>query len=182
MKNVLKFAGVLVVGVALASPAAAAEHIVGGKVKSVDAEKKQVVVTDGDAKDWTITLGDDVIVNRGGKEGTSNLKADDPVHVFYEGTLRRIARYILVREGDAKSWELLRGNVKSYDSGTKGLVVTDPDKKTWKLTVADDAKVGINKEASKMSDVKIGDPVVAVIAGSGRDKTTVKRLMVYRSK
>ena len=51
----------------LAGPAVAADAIAAGKVKAVNADNKEIVLTDGAGRDWTIKLGDTVIINRGGK-------------------------------------------------------------------------------------------------------------------
>jgi hypothetical protein len=179
MKSLLKYGGVLAVSVLLASPAVAAEHIVAGKVKSIDAGKTQFVLTDSADKEYKITLGKDVVVNRGGKEGKSNVKVDDTVDVFYDtGVLASTAKYILVREGDAKNSGLVRGTVKRYDGDKKELVFTDPDKKDWTFATAG-AKVRLDKEDSQFTEVKIGDRALAIVDTVG-DKVTLKTLMVHR--
>ena len=68
----------------LAGTAVAADAIAAGKVKAINADKKEFVLTDSAGKDWTIKLGDNVIINRGGKESQSDLKAGDPVNVCYD--------------------------------------------------------------------------------------------------
>ena len=55
-----------------------------GKIKGVNANKKEFVLTDSAGKDGTIKLGDNVVINRGGKESQSDLNAGDAVNVCYD--------------------------------------------------------------------------------------------------
>jgi biopolymer transport protein ExbD len=72
---------VLVLG--LAMPALAAETK--GKIKSVDAEKAQMVVTDQDNKEWTFNVDKDAKVLVNDKESKlADLKADDEVTITHE--------------------------------------------------------------------------------------------------
>jgi len=175
----LKFVGVLAVSALLGSPAVAAEHVVAGKIKSINADKKQFVMTDAAAKDYTMTLGKDFVVNRDGKEGKSNLKVGDTVDVFYDsGVVSSTAKYILVREGDAKNSGLVRGSVKSYDSDKKQLVFTDADKKDWTFDTGG-AKVRIDDEDRTLREIKVGDHALAIVDTEG-SKATLKSLMVHR--
>jgi hypothetical protein len=100
----------------LASPAIAADGIAAGKIKSIDADKKAFVVTDAAGRDNTFKLGDNVMINRGGKESKNNLNAGDPVNICYDkGVLNWTANYILVQEGDSKNCALMHGTFKGYD-------------------------------------------------------------------
>src|SRR5437764_84701 len=53
-----------------AMPAGRAAHALAtGKVKAVNADNQEFVMTDdGGGKEWTFKLGGDVVINRGGKE------------------------------------------------------------------------------------------------------------------
>jgi Cu/Ag efflux protein CusF len=165
--------------VVLAGPAAASDAVAAGKVKGVDAEKKEFVLTDRDGKDWTFKLGDTVVINRGGKESQSDLKMGDPVNVCYDkGLLAWTTHYILVQEGDTKDCTLVSGTVKTYDADKKQLTLTDNQKKDWTFP-ATTAKVRLNKQDSKMENVKIGDPVLAIVEKTD-DSTMVKCLMINR--
>src|ERR1700736_4551015 len=56
-----------------------------GKIKSVNTDKKEFVVTDKDAKDWTFHFNDDGKVRVGDKDGTlTDLKEGDEVTITYE--------------------------------------------------------------------------------------------------
>src|SRR5579871_5746483 len=120
MLNVMKWVGVAAVIGVLAGSAAASDGLSAGKVKSVNADDKVFVLTDSAGKDFTIKLADDVVINRGGKESASDLKADDAVSVCYEKGLRTwTAHYILVKEGDTKDSQLVQGKFKNYDADKK---------------------------------------------------------------
>jgi hypothetical protein len=120
MKSLLKWVGAVAAVVLLAGTAVAADAIAAGKVKGVNADKKEVVLTDADGKDVTFKLGEDVVINRGGKEGKSDLSAGDAVNVLYDkGVLTWTARYVLVQEGDSKDCELMYGTFKGYDADKK---------------------------------------------------------------
>ena len=84
MKNLLMLFGAMGAFVVMAGPAMAADAVSAGKIKAVNAEKKDFVLTDSEGKDWTIKLGDNVVINRGGKESQSDLNAGDPVNVCYD--------------------------------------------------------------------------------------------------
>jgi hypothetical protein len=179
MKCFSKFFGSLVAIVLVAGPTLAADTVSAGKVKTINADKQEFVLTDGNNKDWTIKLGDKVVINRGGKETKSDLKADDVVNVSYEkGLLTWTAHYILVQEGDTKNYELVHGTVKSYDVGKKQVDVTNEQGKDLIFTMGD-AKVRLNLENSKIEDMKIGDHFLAIVEKTG-DKATLKCLMVER--
>ncbi len=160
--------------------ASAANDIAGGKVKSIDADSKTFVLTDDSTdKDWTMSLGEAVVVNRGGKEGKADLKVGDPVHVCYEkGTLTRTAHYILVREGDTKNCELVYGAVKGYDADTKELTITDTEKKSRTYGMGD-AKVRLSMENTKIGEIKIGDRALLIV-DKVDGKSTLKCLMADR--
>jgi hypothetical protein len=71
----------LLIGVA--APVLAAEAA--GKIKSVDATKNTIVVTDTNQKDWTFTLTKDAKIFVNDKEGKiADLQKDHEVTVKYE--------------------------------------------------------------------------------------------------
>jgi hypothetical protein len=150
-----------------------------GKVKSVNVEGKEFVVTDRDSRDQIFKLGNDVVVNRGGKESAGGLKIGDSVSVYFaEETPTRMARYILVREGDTKAWQLRRGAFKGYDAGKKAFTYTDGGGKDW-TCATNGSKVRLNMQASKIEDIRNGDTTLAIVEEI-EDKATLKDLMVTR--
>src|SRR5687768_7033818 len=95
----------------VAGTALAADTVAGGTVKSINPGNKTLVLTDSNNKDSTFKLGDKLVVNRAGKESTSDLKAGDAINICYDkGVFTSTANYILVQEGTYKSSELVRGN------------------------------------------------------------------------
>jgi Cu/Ag efflux protein CusF len=176
MKNLLMWFSAAAALVMMASPAVADDAIAAGKVKGVNAEKKEFVLTDTAGKDSTIKLGDAVVINRGGKESQSDLNAGDTVNVCYDkGLLTWTARYILVQEGDTKNCELVHGTLKNYDVDKKQVTFTDHQDKDWTFPMGK-AKVRLNKEESRIEDIKIGDRALAIVEKEG-DATTLKCLM-----
>src|SRR5580700_4379949 len=175
MKNLLMWSSTLAAIVMMAGPALADDAVTAGKIKGVNAEKKDVVLTDSAGKDWTIKLGDAVVINRGGKESQSDLNAGDAVNVCYDkGLLTWTAHYILVQEGDTKNCELVHGTIKSYDAEKKELAFVDQQGKELSLPLGS-AQVLLNQAASKIQDMKIGDHALALVEKTG-DKTTLKSL------
>jgi len=165
--------------VLLAGTSMAADAIYAGKVKSVNADKKEVVLT-ADGKDSTFKLGDHVVINRGGKE-SNDLKPDDSVNISYEkGVLGTTwtAHYILVKEGDYKFCELERGAFKSMDADKKTVTISDDSGKDATFATGD-TKVSLNGEDSKLEKFKIGDVTLAIVEKVG-DKVNLKAVMVDR--
>jgi hypothetical protein len=83
----LALAAALVLAILLTAtvPALAADDSVKGKIKSVNSDQNQLVVTDSNGKDWTFTLEKDskvLISDKGAK--LADLKADDMVTVKFE--------------------------------------------------------------------------------------------------
>ena len=176
MKNLLMCFGAMAAVVMLAGPAVAEDAVSAGKVKVVNAEKKDFVLTDSAGKDWTIKLGDDVVINRGGKDSQSDLNAGDSVNVCYDkGILTWTAHYILVQEGNTKNCELVHGTLKNYDVDKKEVTFTDHRQKDWTFPIGS-AKVRLNKQDSKIEDIKIGDRALGIVEKDG-DATTLKCLM-----
>jgi Cu/Ag efflux protein CusF len=165
--------------VLLASTVAASDTLIHGKIKSVNAEKKEFVLTDTINKDHTFELGPAVLINRDGKESPSDLKVNDVVSVSYDkGLLNWTAHYILVQEGDSKNCQLREGSIKNYDATQKSFVCTDADGKDGTYLM-NGAKMRVNMQPSKAQDLKIGDKILFVVEVIG-DKTTLKDLMVTR--
>lgn len=179
MMYLSKWTSTLAVLGLLAGTASSADTISAGRVKAINSDKQEFILTDAAGKDWTLKLSDDVVINRGGKESKSDLKATDQVNVCYDkGLLTWTARYILVQEGDSKNCELRRGTIKSYDVGKKQLSFTDGQGTVLLFTMGD-AKVRLNKEDSKVEDIKIGDHALAIVERTW-DKEILKCLMVQR--
>ena len=176
MKRISQWLCAMGAFVVLAGPAMAADAIAVGKIKAVKAEKKELVLTDSEGKDFTIKLGDNVVINRGGKESQSDLNAGDPVNVCYDkGLLTWTAHYILVQEGNTKNCELVHGTLKNYDVDKKEVTFTDHREKDWTFPMGS-AKVRLNKHDSKIEDIKIGDRALGIVEKDG-DTTTLKCLM-----
>jgi hypothetical protein len=176
MKNLLMWFSAMAAVVMLAGPAVAEDAISAGKVKGVNAEKKDFVLTDSAGKDWTIKLGDDVVINRGGKDSQSDLNAGDAVNVCYDkGILTWTAHYILVQEGNTKNCELVHGTLKNYDVDKKQVTFTDHRGKDSTFPMGS-AKVRLNNADSKIEDIKIGDRALGIVEKDG-DATTLKCLM-----
>ena len=88
MKRISQWLCAMGAFVVLAGPAMAADAIAAGKIKAVNAEKKELVLTDSEGKDFTIKLGDNVVINRGGKESQSDLNAGDAVMLPSDRTIQ----------------------------------------------------------------------------------------------
>jgi|SRR5579864_1101572 len=155
------------------------KNLSNGKVKSVNVERKEFVLTDRDGRDQIFKLGDDLVVNRGGKESGGGLKIDDSVSLYYiEDAPKRTAHYILVREGETKAWQLRRGAFKDYDAAKKAFTYTDAKGKDWTCAI-NGSKVRLNMQASKIEDIRNGDTTLAIVDEIA-DKSTLKDLMVTR--
>jgi Cu/Ag efflux protein CusF len=152
----------------LAGQAVATDAIINGKVKSVDTEKKSFVLTDSNGKDYTLKLDDNVVINRNGKESKNDLKASDPVSVFYDdGVTSNTAKRILVQEGDFKNCWLYRVSVKSFDSAAKKVTFHNAlDKNDYVFTMGD-AKVQLNGQNADMQNIKIGEAALIVVDSPG---------------
>ena len=177
MKNLLKSVGAMMVAVVMAGSALAVDAIAPGKVKSINADKKEFVLSDSlIAKDVTIKFGADLLINRNGIEGKADLKVGDTINVCHDnGKLTWTAHYILVQAGEFKDCVLVHGTIKSADE--KEVVFTDRGNDV-KLAMGD-AKVRLNKAASKISEIKIGEHCVAIVEKIG-EKATLKTLMIER--
>jgi Cu/Ag efflux protein CusF len=165
----------------MASTVTAADTVASGKVKSINADNKTFVLTDSADKDHTFKLGDNLVVNRAGKESKSDLKSGDPIAVCYDkGILTWTAHYILVQEGAAKNSELVRGNVKSYDADKKELTFTN-EIKTDSTYAMGKAMVRVNMEDSKIESIKIGDHALLIV-NTIKGQSTLQSVMVDRAK
>jgi len=165
----------------LASTAAATERVASGKVKSINADNKTFVLTDSADKDFTFKFGDNVVINRAGKESKTDLKAGDPISVCYDkGVLTWTSHYILVQEGASTNCELIRGNIKSYDADKKELTFTNDVKKDSTYSIGK-AMVRLNMEDTKIENVKIGDHAL-IIVDTAKGATTLRSVMVDRAK
>jgi hypothetical protein len=181
MKSFLKCGNALAVLFLLAGTAIGSEALATGTIKGINADKSTFVLTDSAGKDVTFKLGDMVVVNRGGTESKSDLKAGDAVNVSYDkGLATWTAKYILVQEGDSKNWDLAQGSFKSYDADKKNIICTDAQGKDCTYAMGN-AKVRRNKNAAKVEDIKIGEPVLMILQTKG-DKKTLRALMFELAK
>lgn len=173
------FSAVLAIAL-LASAAGAADTVANGKIKSINADNKTFVLSDSAGKDHTFKLGDDLVVNRAGKESKSDLKEGDSVSVCYDpGVFTWTSHYILVH-GKTRSSTLSHGNFKSYDSEKKQLVFTDSDKTDTTYTMGE-ATVRINMKDSSPQELRIGDHAL-IISSTVDGKSTLRSVMVQRAK
>ena len=167
--------------VLMASTAAAADAVAGGKVKSINADNKSFVLTDSNDKDFTFKLSENLVVNRAGKESKSDLKVGDAIDVCYEkGTFTWTAHYILVQEGTSKNSGLIRGNVKSYNADTQELTFTNQVKKDSTYSMGK-ALVRVNMEDAKIENVKIGEHALLIV-DTVDGKSTLQSVMIDRAK
>jgi hypothetical protein len=167
--------------VMLAGPAAAADAIFIGKVKSIDAEKKTCVLTDLEKKDHTFSLDSDVTINRAGKENKSDLKAGDAVQVCYDkGIVTWTCHYIVVQEGDSKNWMLTRCTFKSYDVRKKQITFTDAEDSKDLTIGTGSARVSLNGDASKVENLKIGDAALVIVDRTTGVDPTLKAFLAWR--
>jgi Cu/Ag efflux protein CusF len=165
----------------LASTASAADTVAHGKVKVISPENKTFVLTDSAAKDVVITFGDNLVVNRAGKESKGDLKAGDTISICYDkGDFVSKAHYILVQEGTSKNSALIRGSVKSYDSDKKELTFTNEVKKDSTYAMGE-ARVRVNMEDATIENVKIGDNVLLIV-NTVEGKATLQSVMVDRAR
>ena len=168
--------------IALMASSATANTVLAGKIKSVDAENKTFVFTDKADKDHTAKFADDVVINRGGKEGKSELKVGDAVSVCHDAGLAKwTAHYILVHEGTTKDSTMWHGTFKSYNADKKELGFINSNKLDAMYAIGD-ATVRINMKSSTPADLAIGDEAL-IISNTNDDKvTTLKSVMVQRVK
>jgi len=165
-----------------AVPAGSAAHgLSTGKVKAVNADNKEFVLTEaGAGKEWTFKLGGDVVINRGGKESPTGLKTDDVVVVCSaNGAASGTAHYILVKEGDTKDWKLVRGTFKNYDAAKKEFTYSERGGQDRTYPMGD-ANVRLNMKASRIEEIKTGDNTLGVVERVG-DKVNLKALMFSRN-
>jgi hypothetical protein len=163
MMCLTKWLGAAMAIVLTVGSASAAMTVGAGKIKSIDADKKTFVLTDSSDKDNTYKFGEELVVNRDGKEGKSDLKAGDSISICYDkGVLTWTAHYILVQEGSQKNSELIRGKIKSYDATKKEMVFTNEFKKDWTYPMGK-ATVRVNMEEQKIETVTIGDSALLII-------------------
>ena len=165
----------------MANTAIAADALTAGKIKSVDVEKKTFVLTDADSKDFTFNLGDNLVVNRAGKESKSDLKVGDNVTLCYDsGVVSRTSNYILIHEGTTKNSTLSHGFFKSHDADKKQLGFTDSLKKDTMYTIGE-ATVRVNMKDSTPQELKIGEQAL-LISNTAEGKSTLTSVMVHRAK
>jgi hypothetical protein len=177
-----KFLGATVAIALLAGSVAAADTVAGGKVKSINADDKTFVLTDSKDKDFSFKLGDATIVNRAGKEGTTELKVGDAISVCYDyekGRKNWTVHYILVQEAGSKNCRLVRGTIKSYNADKKQMLFTGDGAKTSTTYEMGDAQVRLNMRDSKIEAIENGAHALLIVDTTA-DTTTLRSVMVDR--
>jgi hypothetical protein len=165
--------------VLLAGVAAAANTLSTGTIKSVNADKREFVLTDTAGKDETFKLANDAVINRGGKEGPDDLRPDDLVSVCHaKGSLKSTVHYVLVKEGDTKEWKLVHGTFKNYDADRKEFTNTEMGGKDKTYSIST-ATVRLNMHKSRIEDIRVGDDTLVIVSPVG-DKMKMTALMVTR--
>jgi hypothetical protein len=158
---------------------AAEESITTGKVKSIQSEKREFILTEHSGKERTVKLDENVIIHRGGREGQGELKVNDAVCVSHEtNELVLTAKHILIQEGESSHWILDHGYVKSIDAEKKEIVYTD-DKGVNRTYSTIDVTAYVNRAAVKVESIKNGERVLALLRKGG-DQTSLKSLYVTR--
>jgi Cu/Ag efflux protein CusF len=166
--------------IALMAGTAAADAVADGKVKSINAEGKTFVLTDAKDKDFTFHLSDKLVVNRGGKESKSDLKAGDVVSVRYDqGLIHWTTNYILVIDASSKNCEMMYVTVKNYDAAKKEITFTNQDKKDSTFAMGN-ATVRFSMVDGTIDNVKIGDHAL-IIVDTVAGKATLQSVMVDRA-
>jgi len=182
MKSFSKLGSALAVLLLFAGTAIASDSLAAGKIKGVNADKSEFILTDTVGKDITFTLSDTVVVNRGGNESSSDLKAGDPVNVSYNKTMTaNTAKYILIQEDKSKNWSLTQGSFKNYDASKKEIIFTDAQGKDITYAVGY-AKILVNQKKTTIDDIKIGEPILCIIMHTAGDKVILQALRVERIK
>jgi len=174
-----KFALAMTAGLWLAGAASAADAISTVTVKSVDTDNREFILTDSAGKDWTFKMGKEVVINRAGKESSTELKANDVINVCYDkGIMTWTAHYILVNEGTSKDFKLVHGTFKKYDATTREFTNTEAGGKERTYPMGT-AKVRLNMKASTIDEIRVGDTTLAIINPNG-GTPSLNALMVSR--
>jgi hypothetical protein len=179
MMSFSKWVIALSVSVLFVGVASAANTLSTGTIKSVNTDKGEFVLTDKAGKDATFKLGDDAVINRGGREGANDLRVDDLVSVCHaKGGLTSTVHYVLVKEGDTKEWKLVQGTFKNYNADRKEFTNTEMGgkDKTYPMGAA---TVRLNMRDSRIEDIKVGDDTLVIVKPIG-DKMSLSALMVLR--
>jgi Cu/Ag efflux protein CusF len=169
MRTISTGAAALLAVLLLGGAATAAEAAAAGKIKSINPEKKQFVLTDEAGKDHTFATDEHTVINPPGAVGKfADLKEGEQVSVVYnKGLTTWTAGYILVHTGDFKKASLTHGTVKSWDAATGMLTVTGGDNKDYTFEVGATARVQLAGKPAKTADLKPGDKVNVVYDREG---------------
>ena len=185
MKHLMMVGFAVVVFAALVAPSWAVDGIIQhAKVKSVNEEKNEFVVTAPDGKEHTFALGEQSILTRDGKEvQTSDLKqgdlkvGDEICVVFDKGLVKWTVYYILNHGDKNKGQELGRGSLRSYDDAKGEMVLVDLNNKEWRASVPATSAVQLNTESGKMKDVRVGEMVTVVYDTKDSKNNLVKAIV-----
>jgi Cu/Ag efflux protein CusF len=131
-----------------------------GRIKSISADKHQVVVRDERGKEHTFNLNKDSRIRLADKEARlADLKEGDEVGINYtksggELTARRISKH-----GREQAMRHTHGEVKSVAAATNRLVLKDAGGQERTFNLAADAKVRLGDRDGKLADLKEGDKI-----------------------
>jgi Cu/Ag efflux protein CusF len=136
-----------------------------GQIKSIDADKNELILTDAKGKDHTFTLEKDAKVWLTNKESKiSDLKKGDRVGVRYEKSGDEMkAQRVRAHRGNT-AVRMAHGEVKSVAAKKNQLVIKDASGTERTFNLAKDAKVQVGDEESKLADLKEGDKVNVIYA------------------
>jgi len=143
-----------------------------GTIKSMDADKNQVIVTDENGKDWTyhVQEGVKIYCDKIKDAKFADLKVGSEVRLLWEKKEGKLcAAALLHSDGAYRNAALADGTIKTADDNQ--LVVTDGKNKDWKYQLSDTAKINVNDKSAKAGDLKTGDHVMMVYEKEGERYT-----------
>ncbi len=142
-----------------AGKGAQSTEVARGHIQRVTADQNQFILKDKNNKEWTIHLTRDAKIRLNDREGKlADLKEGDEVAIFYEkqGDML-MACDVLSNRGAGQAADLTRGEIKSVSADQHQLVLKDRDGKERTFQVSRDAKVRVDNQDRKLSDLKEGE-------------------------
>jgi Cu/Ag efflux protein CusF len=139
-----------------------------GTIKSVDADKNQVIVTDENGKDWTYHVQDGTTIycDKIKDAKLADLKVGSEVRLLWEKKEGKLcAEAVIHTDGAYRNARLADGTIKTAEDNQ--LVITDDKSKDWKYQLAHTAKIKVNDKSAKARDLKTGDRVTMVYEKEG---------------